>query len=1392
MNLVPRRFSSLCLATVLASFSAFAQTYLVGTVQGEARIQYVDGNGKPLRNEPAVNILVLRQSDIDHDAARTNPSGQFTFYNAPQGLSTISVPTVPQGVKQVNNPVQVRVITEKINPPYAPLLVSKRDLTGRLPPTSRGRIVLTVYRTWPVQDPPVQFRRVGGNQPLSPLGDGFVLDLNNAPIAGAAIELYSVKNDSDRPALVARTETDEWGNYKFPPRPAQGSDDELFVTVKKSGYNPESVLLDASIALPEISLTPVPADLESEAETVDWTEAARRTVFLPLMISTLPLGGIRTFDALALLAPGVLPPPATNGVPGPGISASVGTAGQFTVNGLRSRDNNFTIDGSDNNEEDVGVRRQGFVALNPQPIESIAEFQIIAALGDARFGRNIGGMINVLSKTGTPGFHGTLYSFLNDRRFNARNFFDYSGHGGAAQIPLMDAGKAVLLDGQPLMVGNPGSQTAPYTRLQSGLVFGGPAGRPGQTAHTFFFVSFEKQNIHARQESSFAVPTVGQRGIFGTGDTGLSKVDPTRIAMTPDSLPGNAIFSLFPFPNNPAGPYGANTYTTALPSDAGAVVGSVKLDHSFDAWGWKHILAARYNITDESSVLPVTGGAIFSSIEPNLRTQNLALTLNTRLGSATANTIRLSYGRTSSHFDPAEQDGLLPSEALPDTPFLLNAPLLLNVTNPNSTAPNYISASSPPGAALLGSLGYGAIANSEKITGPLGQVNIAGFSPVGVDVFNFPQSRANNTYQFADTMSRVRGRQVLTFGLDVRRIQLNNDLNRNARPLAQFGGLPNPNGNMPLVADQSCSLTAPSCILSQRVFAPATLAAAGVPTGFFQTLSDGTDTSLGIRFSEFNFFFQDEINVTSSFRLIAGLRYELNTVPQTVGNKLEHAFNPGLLYQQALEVEAKCPAQCAGLADYFKSIPNYAPTFGSDLSNFDPRIGFAWDPGKKGRMAIRAGFGTYSSPSPGVVIDQARSAFPNSIPLNLANFSTLSPQGSLLFNLANPGVQTQNPYLNAIVPGTLNQLIPGTNPIQLLALNLYALKGSLSPSYPSLDLVLPANDLRNPRSYQFGLTVEHELPWGLTGSIAYVGTRGLSLYRVTTPQLGLNRSLVQLVNDVVPVVGTSASTGDVVFPFFSGVMQPPQNGAIANSFTVAPTVFDSGASSIYHSMQARIRMNPRKGLLLNSAFTFSHSIDDASDFFDSAGEFALSQDSAHRSERGSSGFDERLRSVTYFVWSLPGKRVRLRGWQLSGIFTAQTGQPYTVNTVYDINSDGNLTDRLQTTVGLTAGPASNDRIQVQLAPGVSPMSLLAPAGKDGAVGRNTFRAPGLTSLDGALSRPFAIRERHTMVIRAEAFNALNHPNFGIPVRILETPGFGGSVNTAVPARTIQFAVKYSF
>ena len=80
--------------------------------------------------------------------------------------------------------------------------------------------------------------------------------------------------------------------------------------------------------------------------------------------------------------------------------------------------------------------------------------------------------------------------------------------------------------------------------------------------------------------------------------------------------------------------------------------------------------------------------------------------------------------------------------------------------------------------------------NTEDILGPLGQVSIAGYSPVGVDVFNFPQRRVNNTYQLADTMTVRMGNHNLTFGADVRRSELNSELPVNSRPLITFAGAP--------------------------------------------------------------------------------------------------------------------------------------------------------------------------------------------------------------------------------------------------------------------------------------------------------------------------------------------------------------------------------------------------------------------------------------------------------------------------------------------------------------------------------------------------------------------------------------------------------------------------
>src|SRR5207253_930082 len=131
----------------------------------------------------------------------------------------------------------------------------------------------------------------------------------------------------------------------------------------------------------------------------------------------------RTLDQLALLAPGVVRVPFTGGE-GPAVGIGVGTAGQFSVNGLRGRSNNFTVDGSDNNDEDIGVRRQGFVALAPQSAESIKDFQIMTAGFPADFGRNIGSMANAVSRSGEVRPNGSLYGLFNNEAVNARRFFD--------------------------------------------------------------------------------------------------------------------------------------------------------------------------------------------------------------------------------------------------------------------------------------------------------------------------------------------------------------------------------------------------------------------------------------------------------------------------------------------------------------------------------------------------------------------------------------------------------------------------------------------------------------------------------------------------------------------------------------------------------------------------------------------------------------------------------------------------------------------------------------------------------------------------------------------------------------------------------------------------------
>ena len=140
-------------------------------------------------------------------------------------------------------------------------------------------------------------------------------------------------------------------------------------------------------------------------------------------------------------------------------------------------------------------------------------------------------------------------------------------------------------------------------------------------------------------------------------------------------------------------------------------------------------------------------------------------------------------------------------------------------------------------------------------------------------------------------------------------------------------------------------------------------------------------------------------------------------------------------------------------------------------------------------------------------------------------------------------------------------------------------------------------------------------------------------------------------------------------------------------------LIETGGNSNYHSLQTSLTKRYAQGFQFTAAYALSHALDDVSDVFDVGGAFALPQDDRNfAAERASANFDIRHRFVFSLVSNVPGLH-RLndkRGaagwlfgnWQFSALTTYQTGQPYTVNTSYDVNLDGNLTDRINTLEGL--------------------------------------------------------------------------------------------------------------
>ena len=1085
-------------------------------------------------------------------------------------------------------------------------------------------------------------------------------------------------------------------------------------------------------------------DDEKVAVMVHTVDLARASNFTSRQMTSLPVGGaayMRSFDEFALLVAGVAPPPYTPGVRGPGVGFGIGTAGQFSVNGMRARSNNFSIDGSDNNDPDVGVRRQGFVAFVPQSIESVKEFSISTLLWDAELGRNFGSQVNAVSRYGGNHYHGELYALFTDSRLNARNFFDTRGK-------------------------------TPFTRTEAGGTLGGPIVRN----RTQFFTSFERDIVNASSEQHFSTPSIAERSFFGGAAfrVSTSGFAPNTLGNFVNTVPlGNNVLSFYPVPNNPAGPYGANTFTQILPADGRANNFSLKLTHQFTT---NNSLNARYNFTNDDRVLPSVKRAIRSTLESKTRSQDFSLIVDSGLRPKTFNQARFSYGRTVLDFLP-----------YPGSPLIFSA----SSTDSINTNP-------------------GTVMRTSK-TGPIGELLIEPFSSVGVDASSFPQRRINNTFQFADTLStslgnKSVGNHAIKLGANIRYYQFNTRQDRFYRPQVVYG---------PGFMDFGNTTTGPDSLVPTQprtILTGVQLASVGLASALLQTItSDIPNSIISLRTRELHLFFNDNARVRPNLTIDVGIRYEYNAVPRDANGSFERSV-------QAIDPVIATASSSFSFTPAFEAkayrtiLSQRKTIYNPDLNNFGPHFGLAWSPGSDGKTSIRAGYGIYFDTSLGAIVTQSRNLYPREVQFNLDPFLVgFFPSGYDIFTLNNPALFTPAVVGGLLLrSGTCNSYAScnqynGTAGNFATAIDLLLRNNDLLPfaSGGGLAFTLPEEKMPTAYAQHWHLTFERELFGEYLFSAAYVGTRGTHLTRLTTPNGGPN---------IMASIAMSSKLNGAALPVPTLVTQLTQSSGFLglcpaarpcvtqrpNPNLGAYQLYSNSASSNYHALQLEARKRYGHNYQFTAAYTWSHAIDDVSDVFAIGGASLVAQDSFNlRAERADANFDIRHRFAASVLWDLPfyrnsksGAGRLLKDWQLASIFQAHTGQPFTLNVAFDANGDGNLTDRPSNMSGITfVGGGGPQRLA--LAPGRG-LADFVTFGQDGAVGRNTVRGDNFIDLDLSVGRTFKFGETKNLTFRAEFFNAVNRANFGLPVRVIGAPGFGSAVDTVVPGRTIVLVLKSAF